>query len=81
MGWMPMDLYTKILDDYASLLSVHNKSGEITFCNMSEPFMDGRIVEITRLAIERNLTVFFSSNATYFLYLSLFSNQFMLTVI
>ncbi len=63
-GIMSWELYTKIIDDYQHLMEKYTFQGKLTYCQMGEPFILKDISKWVKYAIERNIEVYFNTNAS-----------------
>ena len=61
MSW---ELYTKIIDDYHLLMEQYAFQGKLTYCQMGEPFILKDISKWVKYAIDRNIEVYFNTNAS-----------------
>jgi len=64
MGFMNWDLYTKIIDDYSYLMSQYSFQGRLGYCQMAEPFMMKDISKWVQYATDREIDVYFNTNAS-----------------
>ena len=63
MGSIKEPLFLKIIDDFAELGRRYAFRPEINFCNLAEPFLDPRVIEHTRMCLERGMDIYFNTNA------------------
>lgn len=63
-GIMSWELYTKIIDDYHHLMEKYTFQGKLTYCQMGEPFILKDISKWVKYAIDRNIDVYFNTNAS-----------------
>jgi len=64
MGFMSWDLYTKIIDDYKGLMDRHDFTGVLGYCQMGEPFILKDIARWAKYAMDRNIHIYFNTNAS-----------------
>lgn len=64
MGFMPWDLYTKIIDDYKGLMDRHDFTGVLGYCQMGEPFIVNDIAKWAKYAIDHGILLYFNTNAS-----------------
>lgn len=63
-GRMDWNLYTKIVDDFSSLIGRFKFQGMLTYCNMGEPFIENHLEKYTRYAEEKGVSVYLNTNAS-----------------
>jgi hypothetical protein len=63
-GVMSWELYTKIIEDYHHLMEKYAFKGKLTYCQMGEPFVSKDIGKWVKYAIDRNIEVYFNTNAS-----------------
>ncbi|MFQ5687854.1 MAG: radical SAM/SPASM domain-containing protein [Candidatus Scalindua sp.] len=63
-GVMSWELYTKIINDYHHLMEQYTFQGKLTYCQMGEPFVIKDISKWVKYAIDRNIEVYFNTNAS-----------------
>lgn len=64
-GAMVWELYTKIIDDYASICYSNRIMGELSYCNMSEPTLVHNLPEFIKYARDKGcFTIYFNTNGS-----------------
>ena len=63
-GVMSWELYTRIIDEYHHLGEKYNFKGKLTYCQMGEPFVSKDISKWVKYTIDRNVEVYFNTNAS-----------------
>lgn len=63
-GRMDWNLYTKIVDDFSSLIARYKFQGMMTYCNMGEPFIENNLAKYTLYAEEKGVSVYLNTNAS-----------------
>jgi organic radical activating enzyme len=64
LGKMDWALYTKIVDDFSTLIDRYKFRGMMTYCNMGEPFLENNLAQYVRYAEERGVSVYLNTNAS-----------------
>lgn len=64
MGFMSWDLYSKIIDEYKALMDQYEFTGKLTYCQMGEPFILRDIARWVKYAMNRQIQVYFNTNAS-----------------
>ena len=64
MGFMTWTLYTKIIDEYKNLMDQYTFKGKLTYCQMGEPFILKDIAKWVKYAIDRDIYIYFNTNAS-----------------
>lgn len=63
-GFMTWELYTKILYDYSELMKKYSFKGKLVYCQMAEPFILKDISKWVKYAIDRDIEIYFNTNAS-----------------
>lgn len=64
MGFMQWNLYTDIIDDYEQMMKKYGFEGNLSYCQMGEPFILRGISKWVKYAIEKGIYVYFNTNAS-----------------
>lgn len=64
MGFMKWNLYKKIINDYGQMMKKYGFQGNLSYCQMGEPFILKEISKWVKYAIEKGIYVYFNTNAS-----------------